>query len=175
MSAILSSFSAINSALADDALTYFLAWPTVYDVDNVLVAAALLLIQAELSCKLPVVTKLQAAVIAHINVRVIMTLEPPTDWRRDNKINCLCSDCTAFKLFLDEPTQAKWQLKAVEARRKHVEQTIQRHQSDVSCSTVRVGSPHTLVCSKTQASYLRRVEQRSRDLTVLASLGQVAD
>jgi len=170
VSAILTSFSAINNALADDALTYFLAWPTVYDVDNVLVAAALLLIQAELSGR-PVVTKLQAAVIAHINVRVMMTLEPPADWRRDNKINCLCSDCKAFKLFLDEPTQPKWQLKAVEARRKHVEQTIQKHQSDVICSTLRVGSPHTLVCTKNQASYLRRVEQRSRDLTVLASLG----
>ena len=170
----MTGFSVINSALADDALTYFLAWPTVYDVDNVLVAAALLLIQAELSST-PVVTKLQAAVIAHINVRVMMTLEPPTDWRRDNKISCLCSDCKAFKLFLDEPTQPKWQLKAVEARRRHVEATIQRHQSDVICSTLRVGSPHTLVCTKNQASYLRRVEQRSRDLTVLASLGQVAD
>ena len=174
VSDILTGFSVINSALADDALTYFLAWPTVYDVDNVLVAAALLLIQAELSST-PVVTKLQAAVIAHINVRVMMTLEPPTDWRRDNKISCLCSDCKAFKLFLDEPTQPKWQLKAVEARRRHVEATIQRHQSDVICSTLRVGSPHTLVCTKNQASYLRRVEQRNRDLTVLASLGQVID
>ena len=159
--------------MADDALQYFLAWPSVYDVDKMLAAVALLLTQAEVSFKLPVVMQLQAAVIAHINVRVMMPLEPPADWRRDNPISCACPDCTAFKLFLDDATQPKWHLKAIEARQKHVEQTIQKHQSDVGCSTLRVGSPHTLVCTINQASYLLRVEQRSRDLKVLESLGWV--
>ena len=170
VSAILVSFSAIDSRLADDALQYFLAWPSVYDVDNILVAAVLSLTQTEVSCRLPIVIQLQAAVIAHINVRVMMPLEPPADWRRDNPISCACPDCMAFKLFMDDATQPNWHLKAIEAKRKHVEQTIQKHQSDVSCSTLRVGSPHTLVCTKTQASYLKRVEQRRRDLKVLESL-----
>jgi len=170
---VLTSFSAINTALADNALAYFLAWPAVYDVDNVLVAAALSLTQAESSSNLPVITRLRTAVIKHINVRVMMALEPPADWRRDSQINCGCQDCTALKSFLDDPTQPKWYLKAVEARRKHVEQIIKKHPNDVKCATQRIGSPHTLVCTKNQASYQRRVDQRTHDLNVLTSLGAV--
>lgn len=117
---ILTGFSAINTALADNALAYFLAWPVVYDVDKVLVAAVLSLTQSELHRNLPAITGLRAAVITHINVRVMMALEPPADWQRDSQITCDCQDCTALKSFLDDPTQPKWTLKAVEARRKHV-------------------------------------------------------
>ncbi|MEY3289044.1 MAG: hypothetical protein RLZZ419_1286 [Pseudomonadota bacterium] len=170
---ILTSFSAINAELADNVLNYFLAWPAVYDVDNVLVAAALSLTQAELYRNLPAIKRLRAAVIKHINVRVMMVLEPPADWRRDSQIKCSCPDCTALKSFLDDPTQPKWNLKAVEARRKHVEQIIKQQPNDLNCATQRIGSPHTLVCTKNQASYQRRVEQRTHDLNILASLGVV--
>ncbi len=170
---ILTSFSVINAELADKVLAYFLAWPTVYAVDDILVVAVLSLNQSQFSSNLPVIKRLRTAVIKHINVRVEVALEPPADWRRNNQVKCGCQDCTALKLFLDGPTQARWTLKAVEARRKHVEQTIKQHQSDVNCATERVGSPHKLVCTKNQASYQRRVEQRSHDLSVLTSLGAV--
>jgi hypothetical protein len=142
-------------------------------VSNELGAAVLSLTQAEFNRNLPVITRLQAAVIKHINVRVMMALEPPADWRRDSQINCGCQDCTALKSFLDDPTQPKWYLKAVDARRKHVEQIIKQHPNDVNCATQRIGSPHTLVCTKNQASYQRRVDQRTHDLNVLTSLGAV--
>ncbi|MFI3135383.1 MAG: 2OG-Fe(II) oxygenase [Methylococcaceae bacterium] len=173
VSDVLTSFSAINAALADNALNYFLAWPVLYQMDHMLVPVALSLTQAESSRNLPVVTQLRAAVLAHINMRVAMTLEPPADWQRDSHITCACPDCEALRTFLDDPIQPKWTLKAAEARRKHVEKTIQKHQSDVDYSTARIGSPHQLVCTKNQASYQRRVEQRTHDLKVLASLGVV--
>jgi hypothetical protein len=104
---ILTGFSAINTELADNALAYFLAWPAVYGVDKVLVPAALFLTQSELYRNLPVITHLRTAVIKHINVRVMMVLEPPADWQRDSQIKCSCQDCTALKSFLDDPTQPK--------------------------------------------------------------------
>ncbi len=170
---ILTSFSAINTELADNALAYFLAWPAVYDVDKILIAAALSITQSEVYRNLPVITRLRTAVIKHINVRVEMVLEPPADWQRDSQIKCSCQDCTALKSFLDDPTQPEWTLKAVEVRRKHVEQIIKTHQSDVNCATQRIGSPHTLICTKNQASYQRRVEQRTHDLNMLTNLGEV--
>ncbi|MCX7099010.1 MAG: 2OG-Fe(II) oxygenase [Methylococcales bacterium] len=170
VSDVLASFSAINAALADTALTYFLAWPVVYDMDKVLVAAALSLTEAEGSRHLPVVVQLRTAVMAHIHLRVAMTLQPPADWRRDSQISCTCPDCTALRLFLGDPVQPTWYLKAAEARRKHVEHIIQKHQSDVTISTERIGSPHKLVCTKNKASYQRRVVQRRNDLAMLASL-----
>ncbi|WP_262964386.1 hypothetical protein [Methylobacter psychrophilus] len=154
-------------------MAYFLAWSAVYDVDKILVAAVLSLTQSELHRNLPAITGLRAAVIKHINVRVMMALEPPADWQRDSQITCDCQDCTALKSFLDDPTQPKWTLKAVEARRKHVEQIIKQHPNDVNCATQRIGSPHTLICTKNQASYQRRVDQRTHDLNVLTSLSAV--
>jgi predicted 2-oxoglutarate/Fe(II)-dependent dioxygenase YbiX len=169
---VLTSFSAIKASLAENALNYFLAWPAVYKMDDILVPVALTLTQAKAARNLSVVARLRAAAITHINVRVAMELQPPADWRRDSQIACACQDCTALRLFLDNPSQSTWMLKAAEARRKHVEQTIQKHQSDVTSRTERIGSPHELVCTKNQASYQRRVEQREHDLRVLAILGE---
>jgi hypothetical protein len=51
-----------------------------------------------------------------------------------------------------------------------VESTIANSRSDVDISTLRKGSPHTLVCAKNQASYERRLLQREKDLSNLARL-----
>ena len=174
VSDVLTSFSAIIAELANDTLNYFLTWPTVYNVDTILVSVALLLTESEFHRNLPVVKKLRTAVITHINVRVAMALEPPKDWQRNSKISCKCPDCTALSAFLSEPTQSTWRLKAVEARRKHVELSISRHASDIDCRTQRSGSPHTLVCTKNQASYELRVTQRKQDLKFLSSLEDVS-
>ena len=72
--------------------------------------------------------------------------------------------------FLDDPTQKTWTLKAVEARRGHVEDVIRQAGSDLNVATDRKGRPYTLVCTKNQASYERRVKQRQRDLETVARL-----
>jgi hypothetical protein len=53
-----------------------------------------------------------------------------------------------------------------------VEQTIRRAGPDVNTRTERKGSPHSLICTKNQASYERRVEQRKQDLADLERLGR---
>jgi predicted 2-oxoglutarate/Fe(II)-dependent dioxygenase YbiX len=168
---VLVAFSSIDASLADTALDYILAWPDTYQADAVLVPAALTLTATESSRNLPVAIRLRETVLAHLQKRVAEDLSPPADQRRDSQLKCRCQDCTELGAFLDNPTQARWQFKAAENRRAHVEQTIKTARSDVDCRTEKLNRPYTLVCTKNQASYQRRVQQREADLVVLARLG----
>jgi hypothetical protein len=66
--------------------------------------------------------------------------------------------------------QKTWTYKAVEADRRHVEDSVRRARADLNLTTDTRGRPYTLVCTKNQASYLRRVEQRRNDLDHQARL-----
>ena len=56
-------------------------------------------------------------------------------------------------------------MKAVQHTRDHVEHVIQQTHCDLDCTTNKRGRPYTLICTKNQASYERRVRQREKDLT----------
>ncbi len=167
---VLTGFSAIDAALAENALDYLFAWPATYDMDKILVPVALQLTETAASHDLAVVARLRNAVKRHLQARIAEVLEPPADWRRDSKIKCTCKDCNELRGFLNSPAQSTWSFKAAEARRKHIEQSIKSYQCDLTCFTERKGSPHSLICTKNMASYHRRVEQRKNDLDVLARL-----
>jgi hypothetical protein len=72
--------------------------------------------------------------------------------------------------FLADPERKTWILKAAEAERRHVEDSIRRAQADLDLATDRRGRPYSLVCTKNQASYERRAGQRRQDLEDLALL-----
>jgi hypothetical protein len=59
-------------------------------------------------------------------------------------------------------------------RRKHLHRQIDKHRCDVTHVTERKGSPQTLVCTKTQASYERRRKQYGDDQKSLAELERIA-
>jgi hypothetical protein len=167
---VLTSFSAINATLAENTLNYLLAWSATYDMDKILVPAALQMTGTETSRELPVVERLRNAVRMHLHTRVAEVLEPPADWRRDSQIKCTCRDCAELRTFLNNPSQSTWSFKAAEAKRNHIEHSIKSHKSDVSYVTERSSRPYSLICTKNQASYQRRVEQRKNDLDALARL-----
>jgi len=167
---VLTGFSAIDTTLAENTLNYLLAWPATYDMDKILVPAALQLTETETSRELPVVEHLRNAVRLHLHTRVAEVLEPPADWRRDSQIKCTCKDCAELRAFLDNPAQSTWSFKAAEAKRNHIEHSINSHKSDVSYVTERSSRPYSLICTKNMASYQRRVEQRENDLDVLERL-----
>jgi hypothetical protein len=52
----------------------------------------------------------------------------------------------------------------LQQNRDHVEHSIKRDHCDVDCVTDKHGRPYGLICTKNQASYERRVEQRKKDL-----------
>jgi hypothetical protein len=61
-------------------------------------------------------------------------------------------------------------LKAAEGARGHVEETIRKARCDLDAVTDRRGRPYSLVCTKNQASYDRRMKQHQQDLENLAVL-----
>jgi molecular chaperone DnaK (HSP70) len=73
--------------------------------------------------------------------------------------------------FLVDPSQEQWRLKAVQGRRAHVEESVRSARCDLDLATEKRGSPHTLVATKNQASYERRVTQRQKDLQHARALG----
>src|ERR671916_397183 len=97
-------------------------------------------------------------------------LAPPADWRRAATLPCRCRACADVSRFLADPERKTWILKAAEAERRHVEDSIRRAQADLDLATDRRGRPYSLVCTKNQASYERRAGQRRQDLEDLALL-----
>ncbi len=72
--------------------------------------------------------------------------------------------------FLSDPAQQVGRFPLRKDRRQHLHQQIDRHRLDLTHVTERVGSPQTLVCTKTQASYERRQKQYEVDQKLLAEL-----
>lgn len=107
---------------------------------------------------------LREAALAHLEARIALPLEPPPDWARTGAIACTCAHCRALSRFLAAPDEPVWQFKANEPDRQHVTHSIQRAQCDLDLATNKRGRPYTLVCTKNQASYQRRVRQREQDI-----------
>ena len=85
-------------------------------------------------------------------------------------MTCGCDDCRDLGAFLTDPGQRQWRLKAIQHRRTHVEGSVRTVPCDADLTTEKRGSPHTLIATKNQASYERRVKQRRQDLDHVAAL-----
>jgi hypothetical protein len=140
-------------------------------MDALLLPAALALLRMAPDGRPGSFESLRLAVLAHLGRRIAEPLEPPTDWTRPAEVRCGCTYCVALNRFLAASDMREWRLKAVQRDRTHVEQTIGQHRCDLDLATERRGSPHTLICTKNQASYERRVQQRRQDLEHRAQLG----
>ena len=99
--------------------------------------------------------------------------QPPTDFRRDGTISCKCADCAELKRFLEDPREEVYRFRYGESRRKHLEGNIRSNKNDLTCSTDRTGSPHTLVCTKTIASYQVKLKEYHRDQENLATVRSI--
>jgi hypothetical protein len=140
------------SALADQAVTHWLAWPKTYGMDAVIVPALRRLAERPALLNRPACLRLRSSALDHLRARSSLDLAPPADWRREARMSCHCEHCVALGGFLQSADQEVWRFKAREADRRHVEGAIRQGRHDVGCSTERKGSPHALVCTKNQAS-----------------------
>jgi hypothetical protein len=123
----------------------------------------------------PSAQALRDLALAHLRRRIAEPLEPPADWRRPSQVTCTCANCQELSRFLADPTRPEWAFRAAQRHRDHVAASVRTDRCDLDLVTERRGSPHTLRCTKNQASYLRRVVQREGDLTHLAQLGGLAE
>lgn len=148
-----------------------LAHPDVFPADEILVPAALaLLTGTEAQRSWPPIRALRGACRNHLARRIAEPLQPPPDFSRPSHVRCRCPHCLQLAHFLADPKRKQWVLKAAEAQRSHVEDSIRRDACDVNTETLRHTRPYELRCTKNQASYQRRVEQRERDLQNEAQL-----
>jgi len=161
----LAALDRIDPALAEQALTLFLSHRQRYPLDGLLVPAALRLAEADPATRdSKGAAGLRDVVLAHLDSRIAAPLEPPADWQRPAELDCGCAHCLSLSAFLASPAERAWHLKAAQDARSHVEHSIQRSRCDLDCTTDKRGRPYTLVCTKNQASYQRRVQQREKDL-----------
>ncbi len=167
---LLTALRQINVALADRAADHILAWPQTYEPDAVLVPAVLGLTGPAASRDFTAVQRLRTASLEHLRARIAKPLEPPRDWARASDVACRCAHCSELSRFLAEPDRQRWTFKAAESGRRHVEDSIRRSGCDLDCVTDRRGRPYSLVCTKNQASYDRRAQQRKQDLAYQARL-----
>ena len=144
--------------------------PKTYGFDAILVPAARTLIGGGRMQGATAIERLRVACVAHLRPRVAEPLAPPADWRAASALPCRCPHCAELARFLADLERQTWVLKAVEAARGHVEESIRRAGSDLDTTTDRRGRPYSLVCTKNQASYDRRAKQRRQDLKDLALL-----
>jgi len=96
--------------------------------------------------------------------------ESPKDWRQEVKIVCRCEDCRELQAFALDPATQTHRFRVRKERRQHLHQQIDRHRLDMTHVTARSGSPQTLVCSKTRATYERQCRQFNEDLASMAAL-----
>lgn len=171
---LLLGLGAIDSRLADRAVTWCLDHPAVYDPDAVLVPAIRDRLSDRDAAAQPAVRRLREACLAHLDARIAQPLAPPSDWTRPSAVDCQCRHCAELSRFLAEPQRRVWTFRAVEADRMHVEDTIRRARCDVDTETEKHGRPYSLICTKNQASYERRVVQRRQDLADAETLRAVA-
>ena len=94
-----------------------------------------------------------AACRKELEARTAQAPTPPADWRRAAPFRCRCQDCRELKQFLEDPAQPQHRFSIRQDRRTHLEQTIRADKCDLNLKTERNRSPHTLVCTKNQASY----------------------
>ena len=160
----------IDPRLASEALEKILSLPAVYPMDELLVPAALGLRNARPSIEPASIGALRRRVLDHLEPRIQEPLEPPADWRRPAEVACTCTYCADLNRFLAAEDMPEWRLKAAERARQHVQSMVVRHRCDLDLSLDTRGRPYTLLCTKNQASYNRRLQQRQQDLEHRAQL-----
>lgn len=88
----------------------------------------------------------------YIAVRVGAEPKPPTNWSRP-RTTCSCIDCSVLNSFLVNPSQQEGRF-AVNKERRHHLQVQLNNMGGFTHVTERIGSPQTLVVTKTQSVYL---------------------
>jgi hypothetical protein len=157
-------------------VAYVLARPKRYDLRTVLIPAV-----KSLHAALPADSPGQGSLdrLLHQCLTPLRTLtatpiEPPADWTRDADLDCQCADCKELARFLRDPVEHVHRFPRRKELRQHLHGQIDAHRLDLTHVTERKGSPQTLVCTKNQATYERRLAQFKVDWQLLRDLEELA-
>ena len=96
---------------------------------------------------------------------------PPDDWSITGfQSDTCCADCTMFAAFLADPATQRTTWPLAKPRRQHLHQRIDEAELPLTHTTIRQGSPHKLVITKTPDLHLRDTERRSARKDLLATV-----
>jgi predicted 2-oxoglutarate/Fe(II)-dependent dioxygenase YbiX len=108
--------------------------------------------------------------ITELRTLTATPIEAPADWTRAAAVGCTCDDCKELARFLRDPVERVHRFARRKELRQHLHRQIDHHGLDLSHVTERKGSPQTLVCTKNQATYERRLAQFHIDVQLLKDL-----
>ena len=111
-----------------------------------------------------------AACRRELERRTAQAPQKPADYRRAAKLSCNCRDCRALSEFLADPDRREARFPLAKERRRHLHNIIDRDRCDCTHVTEHRGSPHTLVCTKTTASYDAACKIHDRDVKNLSRI-----
>lgn len=94
----------------------------------------------------------------------------PQDWSQAVALSCRCEDCLALQTLALDPQLREQRFRVRQDRRQHLQRQIEQHGLDMGHVTERTGSPQTLVCRKTRASYRRQCQQHAEDVAAMRAL-----
>ena len=100
--------------------------------------------------------------------------EEPRDWTIDGDTGCRCEHCRRLRDFCRDPAAQVARFRLRKALRAHLHQAIDDRGLDIEHVTERRGSPFTLVCTKTRASYRRRLTEYAEDISCVRGLIRAA-
>ncbi len=121
----------------------------------------------------PALQTLHQNCLKHLQTRMAESQQAPSDLSRAAVITCRCENCQSLNRFLTEPDQNVWTIGSNNDVREHVIHSIKTCKADVDPVIERNPqnkNRYILVCTKNQASYQRRVQQRKEDESNLAKL-----
>ncbi|MFS8065308.1 MAG: 2OG-Fe(II) oxygenase [Byssovorax sp.] len=94
----------------------------------------------------------------------------PDDWSIEPPSGCKCELCKELSAFLRDRAQIQYPWPLAKERRHHIHGILDRHGLPVTHTTIRRGSPQTLVLTKQKALFEREKALRMQQTTLLAWL-----
>ncbi len=159
----LTALRPFGDPLLPDAVSAIIQNGTVFPIESVLLPA-LEMCKAEPEWAAhPQLARLWTHAANHYLRRSETAPAAPTDWMQDAQISCTCEDCRALVAFARDPLKQVHPFRVKKERRQHLHEKINAAKLDMTHLTDRKGSPQTLVCTKTRATYEAACNQHRTD------------
>ena len=116
-------------------------------------------------------SQLRAFCIGSLEERVANKPSPPGNWTRPIPVKGdQYEEWKLLSAFMASPKEHVFELKKNQEYRERMERIIKHSSVDLTCETIRKGSPHTLKLTKNQNSYEKSMREWERDVELLKTI-----
>ena len=115
--------------------------------------------------------RLRAFCRSSLKERVSNKPSPPSDWTRPVPVRGDgYEEWRLLDAFMASPTEQVYEYRKNQEYRERMERIIKRSSVDLTCETIRKGSPYTLKLTKNQNSYEKSMREWERDVELLKTI-----